>query len=87
MTMTKTWSALCGAAFGLGLAGAAGLVSAAPFTDVDADGDGMLTREEFVAAYPEATEDLWLMLDQNGDEGLSEDEHQAAIDGGLLPAG
>ncbi|MGM0583882.1 MAG: EF-hand domain-containing protein [Pseudomonadota bacterium] len=72
------------AAAALGLAGAA---AAASFSDVDANDDGVITQEEFNAAYPEAGENLWMQIDANGDGEVTEDEHQAALDAGALPAG
>lgn len=67
----------------LGVAGAAG---AAAFGEVDANGDGAISQDEFVAAYPQVGADVWEQIDANGDGQLTEEEHQAAVDAGLLPA-
>ncbi|MHA3914465.1 EF-hand domain-containing protein [Halovulum sp. GXIMD14793] len=58
----------------------------AAFSDVDADQDGYLSAEEFVAAFPNATEDTFQAADTNADGMISEAEHVAAVDAGLLPA-
>lgn len=69
-----------------GLIGSAGLVHAASFSDIDADGDGAVTQEEFAAAYPEAGEEAWSAADANGDGQLSEEELTAAVESGVIPA-
>ena len=69
-----------------GVIGSAGLVHAASFADMDANGDGTVTQEEFAAAYPEAGEEAWSAADANGDGQLSEDEVVAAVEGGIIPA-
>ncbi|QHQ34143.1 EF-hand domain-containing protein [Algicella marina] len=58
----------------------------AEFADVDADGDGLLSAEEFVAAFPDATEATYLAADTDADGMVSEEEHGAAVDAGILPA-
>ena len=57
----------------------------AAFTDFDGDGDGLLSADEFVAAFPDATEDMFKAADLNADGMLSEDEHIAAVNAGVLP--
>lgn len=57
----------------------------AAFSDVDADQDGYLSAEEFVAAFPDATEDMFQAADADADGMISEEEHIAAVDAGLLP--
>ncbi len=69
-----------------GSIGTAGAAYAASFGDIDADGDGAVTQEEFAAAYLEAGEDAWTQADANGDGQLDMEEHQAAVDAGVLPA-
>lgn len=69
-----------------GTLGLAGVASAAPFAEVDANGDGAISQDEFAAAYPEAGEEGWTQVDANADGQLTEDEHQAAVEAGLLPA-
>jgi hypothetical protein len=66
--------------------GMAGAAYAASFADIDANGDGAITTEEFAAAYPDATQDTWTAADANGDGALSSDEHVAAVSAGLLSA-
>lgn len=80
----KTLSTLLLALGALGLASAA---SAAAFADVDADGDGAITAAEFIAVYPDIGQDVWVTIDANADGVLTEDEHTAGIEAGLLPAG
>lgn len=75
------WTALIA-----GVIGTAGAAYAASFGDIDANGDGAVTQEEFAAAYPEAGEAAWTQADANADGQLSEDEHRAAVDAGVLPA-
>ncbi len=51
----------------------------------DADGDGLVTMEEFTAAYPDLTEDTFLVADANADGALDADEMAAAAEAGILP--
>lgn len=51
----------------------------------DVDGDGMVTMEEFAAAYPDLTEDTFVMADTNADGALDADEIAAAAEAGILP--
>lgn len=83
--MTKSWSNLRMLLIAAGFIGGAGLAHAATFAEIDVDQDGGLTPEEFSAAYPEATQDLWFAIDVNADDVVSEEEHQAAVENGLLP--
>ena len=55
-------------------------------TDMDADGDGMVTWEEVQTSHPGMTEDQFAALDVNGDGSLDSDEVKAAQDAGQLPA-
>lgn len=75
------WTTVIAGALGL-----AGVAAAASFSEVDANGDGALSQDEFASAYPEAGEDIWIQIDANADGQVTEDEHQAAVDAGLLPA-
>ena len=70
-----------------GVIASAGAAYAASFTDVDANGDGVITQEEFAAAYPDAGEEAMASVDSNGDGQISEEEHAAAVEAGLLPEG
>jgi hypothetical protein len=70
-------------------AGAIGLAApavAASFAEIDGNGDGALSQDEFFAAYPDVSADVWTTTDANADGLVSEDELQAAIEGGSLPA-
>ncbi len=58
----------------------------AAFADADTDGDGQLSAEEFVAAFPDLTEATYLATDTNADGMVSEEEHSAAVEAGILPA-
>lgn len=53
---------------------------------MDADGDGAVTFEEFTAALPDGTTDLFTQIDTDLDGTLSEEEIAAAVEAGLLPA-
>lgn len=65
----------------------AGPAFAAAFDAVDANGDGAVTPVEFSAAYPDASEGDFIAADANGDGNLSIEEHDRAIETGILPAG
>ncbi len=54
-------------------------------TEVDADGDGMLTIAEVQAVYPEMTVDQFNQVDANADGMLDDAEVQAARDAGMMP--
>ncbi|MEM6635242.1 MAG: hypothetical protein AAF667_05055 [Pseudomonadota bacterium] len=60
--------------------------TAAFAADLDADGDGMVTYEEILAAYPEVSEETFTTADADGDGMLSASEVAAAADAGLIPA-
>lgn len=64
----------------------AGSTAFAAFSDIDADGDGAVSGEEFVTAFPEATGEDFVKVDLNADGTITEDEHVAAVEAGLLPA-
>lgn len=53
---------------------------------MDADGDGMVSMEEFQAAMPDAAEGTFEAADTDGDGMLTEDEVAAAKESGLIPA-
>ena len=52
---------------------------------MDADGDGLVTADEFSAAHPDAPEGTFEQVDTNADGALAADEIAAAIDAGVLP--
>ncbi|QYX57487.1 EF-hand domain-containing protein [Roseovarius sp. SCSIO 43702] len=53
---------------------------------MDADGDGMVSMDEFNAAMPDAGEDTFTSIDTDGDGMLSADEVEAAKEAGTLPS-
>ena len=55
-------------------------------TQIDTNGDGVLTLDEVQAIYPDITEDLFTAMDLNADGTLDDDETIAAQEAGLLPA-
>lgn len=59
---------------------------AATFAEVDSDGDGAVSPGEFVAAYPDLSADDWNAVDTDADGMLTEQEHQAGLDDGILPS-
>jgi len=79
--MNRLFTLLAVGAIGLG-----GAAYAASFADIDANGDGSISQDEFAAAYPDASADAWTAADANGDGMLSEEEHVAAVQQGVLPA-
>lgn len=54
-------------------------------TELDADGDGLVTMDEIVAALPEVTEETFTLMDMNGDGTLDDEELALARDAGMLP--
>ncbi|HUS53376.1 MAG TPA: EF-hand domain-containing protein [Thermohalobaculum sp.] len=78
--MRKLFIALTAGAIGM-----TGAAYAASFADIDSNGDGAITTEEFAAAYPDSGQDAWTAADANGDGALSADEHVAAVASGVLP--
>ncbi len=71
------------AAFGLLLAATPALYAQDAGPDVD--GDGLVSMEEFTAAYPDLTEDSFVLADTNADGALDADEIAAAAEAGILP--
>ncbi|MCZ4351582.1 EF-hand domain-containing protein [Roseovarius aestuarii] len=54
--------------------------------ELDANGDGVMTIDEMMAAYPEMTADQFSQLDTNGDGALDDAEMVAGQEQGLIPA-
>lgn len=52
----------------------------------DADGNGVFSMEELVAAYPDLTEDQFKAADANADGSVDAEELAAAIQAGHIPA-
>ena len=69
------------AAFGLALP-----TSLLAATEVDANGDGVLTIDEVQAVYPEITAEAFTAMDVNADGALDDDEVVAAQEAGMMPA-
>jgi EF hand domain-containing protein len=55
-------------------------------SDLDMNGDGVLTIDEIQAAFPEVTSDAFMAMDLNADGALDSDEATAAMEAGLIPA-
>lgn len=58
----------------------------AEFTAADADGDGVLSVEEFVAIYPELPEGTFALVDADETGTVSEGEMSDALSAGVIPA-
>lgn len=58
----------------------------AEMTDLDTDGDGVVSYTELLLAVPELTETDFAALDIDQSGGLDEGEYTAATDAGLIPA-
>jgi hypothetical protein len=54
-------------------------------TPIDTDGDGMISPEELMAAFPDVNEDVFTAADMNGDGMLDMDELASAQEDGLIP--
>ena len=70
----------------LGLAIAMPVTAMAAMETMDADGDGMVTMSEFTDAMPAMGAEVFAEIDTNADGALDEDELQAAMEAGILPA-
>lgn len=68
---------------------AAGLMSplmALAATELDSNGDGVLTIDEVQAIYPDITAEGFSAMDVNADGALDDDEVVAAQQAGMMPA-
>jgi len=54
-------------------------------SEVDTDGDGLLSYNELLAAHPAMTEELFVAIDRNDDGAVDAEELKLANEGGLLP--
>ncbi|MEO9682649.1 MAG: hypothetical protein ABJR46_06870 [Tateyamaria sp.] len=61
------------------------LAMAQSATEMDANGDGVLTIDEVQATFPEVTSDMFAAMDLNADGALDGNEVAAAQEAGLLP--
>ncbi|HBQ35388.1 MAG TPA: hypothetical protein DD729_00875 [Rhodobacteraceae bacterium] len=55
-------------------------------SEMDTDGDGLLSYNELLAVNPELTEEAFGAIDTNSDGAVDADELKAAQEAGLLPA-
>ncbi|WP_111406385.1 MULTISPECIES: EF-hand domain-containing protein [Meridianimarinicoccus] len=53
-------------------------------SDVDSDGDGMISFTEMAEAYPGLTEDTFATVDTSGDGMVDEAELAAALEAGVI---
>lgn len=53
-------------------------------SNMDTDGDGLLSYNELLAAHPDMTEEAFVAIDTNADGAVDADELQVAGDAGLL---
>lgn len=58
---------------------------AAEFTAADADGDGVLSVEEFTAVYPELPQGTFALVDIDETGTVTEGEMSDALTAGVLP--
>ncbi|MHA6262090.1 EF-hand domain-containing protein [Arenibacterium sp. CAU 1754] len=54
-------------------------------TELDTNGDGMLTLDEVQAVYPDVTPETFSSMDVNADGALDDDEVVAAQEAGMMP--
>ncbi len=55
-------------------------------TEVDANGDGVMTLDEVQAVYPEITAETFASVDMDADGALSDEEMVAAQEKGIIPS-
>ncbi|MEL6101178.1 MAG: hypothetical protein AAFY42_10995 [Pseudomonadota bacterium] len=53
-------------------------------SDVDTDGDSLISFAEMAELYPDLTEEAFAEVDASGDEFVDEDELTAALEAGLI---
>lgn len=71
--------------FALTLMASAGAAYAADMTAADTDADGMISADEFAAAYPDVDPATFLAVDVNADGMIDASEFETATgEGGLL---
>lgn len=74
-TLTLAAFGLCSATF----------VHAATLEELDTNGDGMVTLDEFQTMYTEAPEGAFMAIDTNADGTIDAEELSAADEAGLMP--
>jgi len=62
---------------GAGRGGTGGRMGPPSFDELDADGDGVVTEDEFLAPMLEHGEEMFARIDADGDRGLTSDELEA----------
>lgn len=62
------------------------LAAAQVASELDVNGDGVLTIDEVQASYPEMSTDSFSAIDLNADGALDAEEVAAAQEAGLMPA-
>jgi hypothetical protein len=60
------------------------LAMGASATEVDANGDGLLTIEEVQAVYPDVSAETFSAMDADADGALNDEEVKAAQDAGMM---
>lgn len=55
-------------------------------SEVDTDGDGVLSYNEMLAAHPALTEEGFVAIDTNADGAIDADELKMANEAGLIPS-
>lgn len=74
-TLTLAAICLCTATF----------AAAATMEELDINGDGLITLDEFQSTFTEAPEGAFLSIDANADGTLDAEELAAAAEAGLMP--
>ena len=59
-------------------------IAAVAQTVEDTDGDGVFSREEIAAAFPDVSEDTFAQMDANADGMIDEEELAAAVAAGIV---
>jgi hypothetical protein len=60
-------------------------VAAFAQNSMDTDADGLVSADEFAAAYPDASPEAFAQIDINADGALDDTEIAAAREAGVLP--
>ena len=55
-------------------------------SDVDTDGDSLISFDEMAVSYPDLTEDTFAEVDTSGDSFVDETELSAALEAGTIEA-
>ena len=71
---------------GMGLMANAAIAAGEGVTEIDTNGDGLMTIDEIQAAYPDMDAETFSQIDANGDGAVDDAEMVAAQEQGLMPA-